>query len=190
MNNQPPHFNQEDNGMETHQEVNNDDNFHDENDKEFDNDFDAGVEANEEEDPKKYIQQLTGKLSQSLRKFNDENEKVDDELNKYVAGMIIKQALKGLSTEDTNEILKKVKEEGNNDEDVADKTDTENENQPQMDDKNDFNENYEHVSEQHIDEIVNGVLDQIKQEKKNTTSSNSDNVSYKKKPFTAPIFKI
>lgn len=181
MDNQPPHFNQE---------ANHDDNFHDENDKEYDNDFDAGVEANEEEDPKKYIQQLTGKLSQSLRKFNDENEKVDDELNKYVAGMIIKQALKGLSTEDTNEILKKVKEEGNNDEDVADKTDTENEDQPQIDDKNDFNENYEHVSEQHIDEIVNGVLDQIKQEKKNTTSSNSDNVSYKKKPFIAPIFKI
>lgn len=31
---------------------------------EFDTNFDAGVEADEDEDPKKYIQQLTGKLSQ------------------------------------------------------------------------------------------------------------------------------
>ena len=39
---------------------------------EFDTNFDAGVEADEDEDPKKYIQQLTGKLSQELGKYNNE----------------------------------------------------------------------------------------------------------------------
>ena len=38
---------------------------------EFDTNFDPGVEADEEQDPKKFIQQLTGKLSQSLRKYNE-----------------------------------------------------------------------------------------------------------------------
>ena len=40
------------------------------NGSEFDTNFDAGVDADEDTDPKKYIQQLTGKLSQSLRKYN------------------------------------------------------------------------------------------------------------------------
>ena len=41
------------------------------NNNEFDTNFDPGVEADEEQDPKKFIQQLTGKLSQSLRKYNE-----------------------------------------------------------------------------------------------------------------------
>jgi hypothetical protein len=40
--------------------------------KPFDDEpFDAGIEADEDADPKKYIEQLTGKLGQSLRKYND-----------------------------------------------------------------------------------------------------------------------
>lgn len=78
------------------------------NNNEFDTDFDAGVEADEENDPKKYIQQLTGKLSQSLRQYNAEQPETDADLNKYVAGMIVKQAVEGLSGKDRNEILKKV----------------------------------------------------------------------------------
>lgn len=76
--------------------------------QEFDTDFDAGVEADEEEDPKKYIQQLTGKLSQSLRKYNSDQAEPDADLNKYVAGMVVKQAVEGLSEKERNEILKKV----------------------------------------------------------------------------------
>ena len=71
--------------------------------------FDAGVEADAESDPKKYIQQLTGKLSQELRKYNDEQPNPDEDLNKYVAGMIIPQASKGLTDKGKNEIIKKVK---------------------------------------------------------------------------------
>lgn len=81
--------------------------------EDFGADFDAGVEANEEEDPKKYIQQLTGKLSQSLRKYNEGLPKPDAELSKYVAGMIIKQAVDGLSQEDVADIMDKVENDGN-----------------------------------------------------------------------------
>ena len=93
--------------MDGEQMPNDTDNF--EGDAQFGADFDAGVEANEEEDPKKFIQQLTGKLSQSLRKYNENNGQVDADLSKYVAGMIVKQAIEGLSQEDTEEILDKVK---------------------------------------------------------------------------------
>lgn len=85
-------------------------------DSQFDADFDAGVEANEESDPKKFIQQLTGKLSQSLRKYNEGLPQADADLNKYVAGMIVKQCIEGLPQEDVQEILDKV----NNDEEIDD----------------------------------------------------------------------
>lgn len=78
----------------------------------FDADFDAGVEANEEEDPKKFIQQLTGKLSQSLRKYNGSLPKPDAELSKYVAGMILKQAVEGLSKDDVADIIEKTDADG------------------------------------------------------------------------------
>ena len=96
-------FNQETNQMPQQEEPQDD----------FGSDFDAGVEANEDEDPKKYIQQLTGKLSQSLRKYNEGLPKPDAELSKYVAGMIIKQAVDGLSQEDVADIMDKVESDGN-----------------------------------------------------------------------------
>lgn len=71
-------------------------------------DFDAGVEADEQSDPKKFIQQLTGKLSQSLRKYNEGLPQPDADLDKYVAGMIVKQCIEGLPQEDVQEILDKV----------------------------------------------------------------------------------
>ena len=77
-------------------------------DMNYDADFDAGVEADENTDPKKFIQQLTGKLSQSLRKYNQSLPQPDEDLDKYVAGMIIKQATEGLSQEAVSEILDKL----------------------------------------------------------------------------------
>lgn len=88
----------------------------DEEENEYDADFDAGVEADEENDPKKFIQQLTGKLSQSLRKYNESRPEADADLNKYVVGMVVKQAIEGIPEKDRNEILKKVE----NDEKKAD----------------------------------------------------------------------
>lgn len=74
----------------------------------FDSNFDAGVEADEETDPKKFIQQLTGKLSQSLNSYNNENGEPDTELGKYVLGMLVKQGTKGMDEKDKKEIIKKI----------------------------------------------------------------------------------
>lgn len=73
---------------------------------EFDTNFDAGVEADEDTDPKKYIQQLTGKLSTTLNNYNTEND--DEGLNKYVAKMIVKQATKNMDDADKKEIIKAI----------------------------------------------------------------------------------
>lgn len=71
-------------------------------------DLDIDMDGDEELDPKKEIQKLTGKLSQSLRKYNDEQSEPDSELNKYVAGMLSKQFSKALSKEDKDEVIKKI----------------------------------------------------------------------------------
>lgn len=90
---------------------------------EFGGNFDAGVEADEETDPKKYIQQLTGKLSQSLNSYNNENGEPDIELGKYVLGMLIKQGVKGMDEKDKKEIIKKINTDDTDVEDVpADET--------------------------------------------------------------------
>ncbi len=62
----------------------------------------------EENTPKKEIQKLTGSLSQELRTYNDSQQEPDTELNKYVAGMILKQAGKSLTSKDRDEVIKKM----------------------------------------------------------------------------------
>lgn len=78
----------------------------DEGENQFDTNFDAGVEANEETDPKKFIQQLTGKLSQSLNSYNAENP--DSGLSKYVLSMIITATCKNLDEKVRKELSDKV----------------------------------------------------------------------------------
>lgn len=73
----------------------------------FDSNFDAGVEADEETDPKRYIQQLTGKLSQSLNSYNEENGP-DEGISKYVASMIIAAAAKNLDEKAKKELIEKI----------------------------------------------------------------------------------
>lgn len=79
----------------------------------FDTNFDAGVDADEESDPKKFIQQLTGKLSQALRKYKQENPQDASDISKYVGGMTISAAIDGLSEEDADEMLKKIQGDEN-----------------------------------------------------------------------------
>jgi len=90
------------------------------NDKPFDDEpFDAGVEASEESDPKKYIQQLSGKLGQSLRKFS-ETDGVDLELEKFAVNSVLSAThTSQMDSEDQNDIIDKVKTSGNNSEDKA-----------------------------------------------------------------------
>ena len=94
-------------------------------DNNFGGNFDPGVEANEETDPEKFIQQLTGKLSQSLKKYNDENPDDESGLNKYVAGMVATQAAKGLTEPEKNEIIKKINTGEVDDEESEDMSDEE-----------------------------------------------------------------
>ena len=78
-------------------------------DDQFGGNFDAGVEADEDTDPEEFIQQLTGKLSQSLKDYDEQNPgKLD--LDKYVIGMIVKQAVKGMDEGERKKVIKKIKE--------------------------------------------------------------------------------
>lgn len=83
----------------------------------FDTNFDAGVEADEETDPKHYIQQLTGKLSQSLNSFNNE-QGPDAGLSKYVASMIITAACKNLDDKAKKELIEKINSASSDDENL------------------------------------------------------------------------
>ena len=171
------------------------------NNNEFDTNFDPGVEADEEQDPKKFIQQLTGKLSQSLRKYNENNGQPDVDLNKYVAGMITKQAMEGLSQDDADEIIDKIKadedfsiEDGENQE-IEQGTDqavqqmdnqmpmnNRNINQIQQPNESTIKRGYK------IDEIVNGVLNGNENDK-HPYQKTDNKKSFRKKPFSSPNFE-
>lgn len=62
-----------------------------------------------ENDPKKEIQKLSGKLSQELRNYNNDQQSPDTDLNKYVAGMIIPQATKSMTSDEKAEVINKIK---------------------------------------------------------------------------------
>ena len=89
-------------------------------DKPFDDTpFDAGVEANEEEDPVKFIQQLSGKLGTSLRKYSDDLGKPDFDLEKYAINSVISATHTAeMPEDDQKDIIDKIKDAGKGD--VAD----------------------------------------------------------------------
>lgn len=130
----------------------------------YDTDFDAGIDTDEETDPKRYIQQLTGKLSQSLRKYQEDLPTPDADLDKYVAGMILKQATEGLDDEDTKEILKKM----NNEDD-------------------DVDESILHNGDRSIDEIINDIIGN-QDEDDTEIEKQSTKIDFRTLPFTAPSF--
>lgn len=168
----------------------------------FDTNFDPGVEADEETDPKRFIQQLAGKLSQSLRKYNDDNGQPDIDLDKYVAGMIVSQAIKGLSQDDADEILDKIKS-GDNFSDEAPDQNQQNDEQMPIDNGN-MNQNGNmpiqdiNMPQQpnesairngdNIEEIVNGVLQDANKDRKTYQQFSINNRGFRKKPFTSPNF--
>lgn len=152
------------------------------NQSEFDTNFDAGVEADEDEDPKKYIQQLTGKLSQELGKYNNELETPDVELSKYVGGMIVKQVAKTLDEPGRKELIKKIKTSETNDE--------ANEPSEEMGDEENFsNESYKLNKKgiKQIFEIFNASMED--DDEKKQSSNKIEKGAKKKKPFVAPSFK-
>lgn len=183
MNDMPPMDNMGDNGMGG----------------EFDTNFDAGVDASEETDPKKYIQQLTGKLSQSLRNYTNEQGQADAELNKYVAGMIIKQAIEGLNGDDVEDILNKVKsnDEIDNNE-SGDMPSPEMNNDmalPQDDQSMEEPQPQQQMPMESVNRKNNKKIDEIFQELTNTDTVKNGNYvtpvkrkqNFKQKPFTSPF---
>lgn len=92
------------------------------NDKPFDDEpFDAGVEADEDSDPKKFIEQLTGKLGQSLRKYTEEQGQPDFELEKFAINSLLSATHTAeMDSEDKEDIIKKVNTSGSDGEDNED----------------------------------------------------------------------
>lgn len=168
----------------------------------FDTNFDAGVEADEEQDPKKFIQQLTGKLSQSLRKYNEQNGQPDVDLNKYVTGMITKQATEGLSQEDADEIIDKIKAGEDFEEDGMGEAPMQQDQgmqQPPMGgmgqqmppmQQQPSNESYTKRGYK-LDEIVNGVLNDINRddEERGIFKKVQNKKTYRTKPYSSPNFE-
>jgi len=96
-------------------------------DKPFDDKpFDAGVEADEKSDPKTYIEQLTGKLGQSLRQYTETQGQPDFELEKFAINSLLSATHTAqMSDEDQSDIIKKVESSG----------EPEGEEQPETDEK-------------------------------------------------------
>jgi hypothetical protein len=152
----------------------------------FDADFDAGVEANEETDPKRFIQQLTGKLSQSLRKYNEGLPQPDADLNKYVAGMVVKQCIEGLSQEDVNDILKKI--DNDETEETEEMSDMQQEEPMEPMQGNEMPQEPMNESESVRQSVSNRYSNLVDDE----TSDNKpvkDRRTYHKRPFTGKTFK-
>lgn len=85
------------------------------NEKPFnDEPFDAGVETSEEENPEKFIQQLSGKLGQSLRKYTEEMGSPDFELEKFAINSVLSATNSSkMDKSDQSDIIQKVKSSGN-----------------------------------------------------------------------------
>lgn len=86
-------------------------------DKPFDDEpFDAGVEADEDTDPKKYIQQLSGKLGQSLRQYTDAEGQPDFDLEKFAVNSVLSAThTSEMDKGDQKDIINKVKGAGKDD---------------------------------------------------------------------------
>lgn len=159
-------------------------------DSAFDTNFDAGVDADENTDPKKFIQQLTGKLSQSLRKYNNDLPKPDEELSKYVAGMILKQTTDGLTDSDKKDIIDKVNGNGSDNDSGDDMPPMEDQSMEMQDDMGKENPMMEGFNRR---KLINELFQELTTVNNKTNSKIADrplkNVGFKKKPFTAPSMR-
>lgn len=154
---------------------------------EFDTNFDAGVDADEDTNPKKYIQQLTGKLSQSLRKYNSSLPQPETDLCKYVAGMILKQTTDGLTDGDKKEIIDKVNGNSGENSDNVDFGDD----IPSMENGQDMGGGEQPMMESiNHRKLVNEIFQELTQKRDDSMNSirpkEIKDIGFRKKPFTAP----
>lgn len=138
-------------------------------------------EMGEENDPKKEIQQLSGKLSQELRNYNNDQQTPDTDLNKYVAGMVIPQATKVMTSDEKAEVINKIKK-GMTDDDLE--TDGSNEDMggnEGMDIPMESKFNLDNIINEIIGSIVNGDNEDNNREEKKITNKKITN----KNPFVS-----
>lgn len=147
--------------------------------------FDAGIDVNEDEDPKKYIEKLTGKLAQKLRDYNETD--TDIELNKFVINSLIPASIPTMDKEDAKDVIKKVQD--NIGESGQESGQDDNQETPEIDgleqeqsieSGQESGQEHEEVKES-IDDLVNEILNGIKTKPINTIN--------KKNPFKTPVFK-
>tara|TARA_Y100000389_G_C17443806_1_gene510334 strand:- start:915 stop:2321 length:1407 start_codon:yes stop_codon:yes gene_type:complete len=123
--------------------------------KPFDDEpFDAGVETDEDEDPEKFIQQLSGKLGTSLRKYNDERDSPDFDLEKYAINSVISAThTSEMDEEDQKDIIRKVKTSGADDDndDIDKDLDIDSE-EPKDEEGDSFEDEVEEIEEKDLDE--------------------------------------
>ena len=123
----------------------------------------------EVDDPKKNIQRLAGELSQALRMYNQEQPQPDTDLNKYVMGMVVTQAAKDMTSNEKDEIIKKI-QKGETD---VEKTQVEDNDMPM-----------ECVDRKKVNEINDSTISQERQGKREDKVMNNKNLS-KKNPFVS-----
>lgn len=152
----------------------------------YGNDFDAGVGADENEDPEKYLQQLTGKLCAKLKKYNDEKPEPDAGMCKYIAGMVLAQCTKGLDEKEKDEILSKLTKSD-------DGEDTDNE-QDKSNNENDFDAEVPEQTNDSLNEerkIVERIVQNMKNDftDKKPKGISNKRKSYRMTPYMTPEFK-
>jgi hypothetical protein len=132
------------------------------NDKPFnDEPFDAGVEATEQDEPKKFIQQLSGKLGQSLRKYTDESGQPDFDLEKFAINSVISAThTSEMDEEDKKDIISKINNSGKNDDVDNQENGTDNSNDDstglgQNDNYNSGESNFNNNQENNLGESLN-----------------------------------
>ena len=152
---------------------------------EFDTNFNAGVEADEDEDPKKYIQQLTGKLSQELGKYNNELGEPDIELSKYVGGMIVKQVAKNLDDKGRKELIKKINTYETNEEPSDENL--ESEEQENLGDEMPM-ESYR-LTKNNMRKLFETFNQNIEKYDEKNLSNKNVKITKSNKPFSSPKFK-
>ena len=97
-------------------------------DKPFDKEpFDAGIDVDEESDPKKFIEKLSGKIGQSLRDYTEKQGQPDFELEKFAINSLISAThTSEMDENDRNDIIKKINKAGENDSENPDMGDDNN----------------------------------------------------------------
>ena len=145
--------------------------------------FDPGVEADEDEDPKHFIQQLTGKLSQSLNSYEDKD---DEGLYKYVGKMINRQVAKNLDDKGKKEMIRAIKSvETESDDDLDNDLESDEYNDEQMN-QEEMSESRNGFSKRQLKKLCEefGVVDNSKPLRDNVKAT-----MLRKSPFSPKIFK-